>query len=261
MPTSQRMRSSVADTNSIATAVLDNDEAVLKTSEADLGALRAQIQRKVVKAPFAGRLGIRNVNLGQYLNPGTPITVLESMDAVYVDFTFPQQRLADLPVGTPVRITIEGAEGGPSDGVVAAVDPEIDATTRSVKLRASIPNKKEKLRPGMFARVQAVLPEKATVITVPAPAVMHASYGDSVFVIENKEGAPPGPDGKPAKAVRQQFVRLGEARGDFVAIVDGVKPGQEVAVDGAFKLRNGAAVQVNNTVRPSSSAKPKPEDS
>jgi membrane fusion protein (multidrug efflux system) len=250
----------LASGGSIAASVLDNDEAVLKTSEADLSALRAQIDRKIVRAPFAGRLGIRSVNLGQYLNPGTPITVLESMDSVYVDFTFPQQRLAEVPVGTPVRITIEGTEGGPSDGVIAAVDPEIDSVTRTVKLRATIPNKKDKLRPGMFARVEVVMPERAPVISIPAPALVHAPYGDSVFVIEDKADAPPGPDGKPAKVARQQFVRIGETRGDFVSIVDGVKGGQEVAVAGAFKLRNGAGVVIRNDIKARAELSPQPQN-
>jgi membrane fusion protein (multidrug efflux system) len=195
----------------VAKAQLDADESSLKTSTADLGALRAQISRKIVRAPFSGRLGIRHVNLGQYLNPGTTLTELETIDSVFVDFTLPQQRLETVSVGMPVRVTIEGASGAAAEGTVAAIDPAVDATSRSLKLRASVPNLGEKLRPGMFATVSVVLPDKGTVVAIPASAVVHASYGESVFVVEDKKDesghAVSGPDGKPAKAARQQFVR------------------------------------------------------
>jgi membrane fusion protein (multidrug efflux system) len=230
-------------------AQLDADEAQLKTSSADFGALKAQIDRKTVRAPFAGRLGIRNVNLGQYLQPGTPVTVLESLGSVYVDFTLPQQYLGEVKVGTPVRVTMAGPGGTPLSGTVGAVDPTVDAVTRTIKLRASVPNNKDKLRPGMFVNVEVVRGERKKVVTAPLTAVVHASYGDSVFVVEN------GPDGK-SKAARQQFVRLGGARGDFVAILDGVKSGQELVTAGAFKLRNGAPVAVHNEVKPTPALQP-----
>ncbi len=234
-------------------AQLDADEAQLKTSSADFGALKAQIDRKTVRAPFAGRLGIRNVNLGQYLQPGTPVTVLESLGAVYVDFTVPQQYLPDVKTGTPVRVSLTDAvagAGGVLDGVIGAIDPTIDATTRSIKLRASVPNHKDKLRPGMFVNVEVVRDQKSRVVTAPVTAIVHASYGDSVFVVE------PGPTDKANKVARQQFVRIGPARGDFVAILDGVKVGQELVTAGAFKLRNGAPVVVNNDVKPTPSLAP-----
>lgn len=253
-----RSRALVAS-NSISQAQVDTDEAQLKTASADLGALQAQIARKTVRAPFSGKLGIRQVNLGQYLNPGTTLTVLESTDSVYVDFTLPQQRLGDLKVGMPVRVTLDtstptsdqAAKMEPMDGVIAAIDPEIDSATRNIKLRASIPNKGDKLRAGMFARVSVILPDHGTVVAVPATSVVHASFGDSIFIVEDKKddaGKPVnGADGKPAKVARQQFVRVGEARGDYVAILDGAKAGQEVVTEGAFKLRNNAGVVVNNS--------------
>jgi membrane fusion protein (multidrug efflux system) len=247
--------------NTIPQAQLDGDEAQLKTATTDLSAIQAQIDRKIVRAPFAGRLGIRAVNLGQYLSPGTTITVLEAIDSVYVDFTLPQQRLQDVKVGMPVRITLEGKDRA-VDGLVAAVDPEVDSTTRSIKLRATVPNKEEKLRPGMFANVTVVLPSRGSVVTVPATAIVHASYGDSVFVVEDKKDASgavvKGPDGKVAKAARQQFVRIGESRGDFVEVVDGVKAGEEVVTAGAFKLRNGAGIAVNNDLQPAPQLNPHP---
>ena len=241
----------LAEREAASKAQLDADEAQLKTSSADFGALKAQIDRKTVRAPFAGRLGIRNVNLGQYLQPGTAVTVLESLGSVYVDFSVPQQYLRDVKVGTPVRVTLTGAGTGTVlDGAIGAVDPAIDATTRSIKLRASVPNPKDKLRPGMFVNVEVVRNQKSRVVTAPVTAIVHASYGDSVFVVE------PGPTDKAAKVARQQFVRVGPTRGDFVAILDGVTAGQELVTAGAFKLRNGSPVVVNNAIKPTPALSP-----
>ena len=244
---------------------LDTDEAQLKTVSADVGALKAQIERKLVRAPFAGKLGIRAVNLGQYVNPGTEVTMLESQESVFVDFTISQQDLARVPVGSPVRIVLPGATPPRTlPGKIAAVDPSVDTLTRSVKLRTSVEDPKDELRPGMFVNVSVELPERSNVVSVPATAVLRAPYGDSVFVIEPRKddkGKPVnGPDGKPAKMVRQQFVRVGKARGDFVAIDEGVKAGQEVVTQGAFKLRNGAPVMVNNQLKLAPSLAPKPEN-
>ena len=251
-------------------AQLDADEAQLKTVSADAQALAAQIDRKVIRAPFSGKLGIRSINLGQYLNPGTPITDLESTDTVYIDFTIPQQQVARVPVGTAVRVTLPG-DGAPRTlaAKVAAVDPNADSVTRAVKLRASVTDSAAKasadeLRPGMFVSVSVVLPQRAQVVSVPGTAVMRAPYGNSVFVVEDRKdenGQPVmGFGGKPAKVARQQFVRLGDARGDFVAIEDGVKAGQEVVMLGAFKLRNGAPVFINNEVQITPLAAPHPEN-
>jgi membrane fusion protein (multidrug efflux system) len=254
----------LVQSNAIAQSTLDNDEAALKTVTTDTAAIQAQIERKTVKAPFAGRLGIRAVNLGQYLNSGTTVTVLEAIDTVYVDFELPQQRLPDVKVGMPVRITIEGLTGLELDGAVAAVDPEIDSTTRTIRVRASVPNKEEKLRPGMFANVAVVMPKRDPQIVVPATAVVHAPYGDSVFVVEDKKddagNATPGADGKQALVARQQFVRAGESRGDYVAILDGVKPGEQLVSAGAFKLRNGSPIVVHNEVGAEPQLDPHPEN-
>src|SRR6266545_3887411 len=258
-----RTRALVAE-KAIAQAQLDTDESALKTSSAELKALRAQIDKKVVRAPFSGRLGIRQVNVGQYLNPGTTLTELEATDTVFVDFTVPQQQLETVSVGMSVEVTIEGLAGVSAQGTVAAINPTVDATTRTLKLRASVPNKDEKLRPGMFAKVAVVLPDQGTGVAIPASAIVRASYGDSVFVVEDKKdasGSPvASPDGKPAKVARQQFVRVGQPRGDFVAIADGVKSGQEVVTAGAFKLRNGAGVIVNNEIKLDPQLAPRPEN-
>jgi membrane fusion protein (multidrug efflux system) len=254
----------LVQSNAIAQSQLDSDDATLKTATTDLAAIQAQIDRKTVRAPFGGRLGIRAVNLGQYLNSGTMVTVLEAIDTVYVDFDLPQQRLADVKVGMPVRVAIEGMGKEALDGAIAAVDPEIDSTTRTIKVRASLPNKQEKLRPGMFANVVVVLPKHEAEIVVPATAVVHASYGDSVFVVEDKKDdagqVVQGPDGKAAKVARQQFVRAGEVRGDYVAILDGVHSGQEVVSAGGFKLRNGSPIAVHNEVGAKPQLDPHPEN-
>jgi membrane fusion protein (multidrug efflux system) len=241
---------------------LEADEAQLRTVSADAQALVAQIEKKTIRAPFAGKLGIRSVNLGQYLNPGTPITVLESQDAVYIDFTVPQQQLARVPVGSPVRISLPDAQPPRTlAGKIAAVDPNVDPVTRAVKLRASVEeaqgsgkSEADKLRPGMFVNVSVVLPERANVVFVPATSIMRAPYGNSVYIVED------GPGGKPAKIARQQFVRIGASRGDFVAIDEGVTAGQEVVTLGAFKLRNGAPVVVNNEIQLSPSQTPNPQN-
>ncbi len=234
-------------------AQLDSDVAQLKSSGADFSALKAQIERKTVRAPFAGRLGIRTVNLGQYLQPGTAVTVLESLGAVYVDFSLPQQYLGDVKVGTPLRVHLDDNGGVTLDGTVGAVDPTIDSMTRAIKLRASVLNKRELLHPGMFVNVEVVRGEKRRVVTAPLTAVVHASYGDSVFVVEDRK------DG-PGKVARQQFVRVGVARGDFVAILDGVKAGQELVSVGAFKLRNGGSIVINNAIKATPSLAPHVEN-
>jgi membrane fusion protein (multidrug efflux system) len=252
-------------------AQLDADEAQLKTVSADAQALAAQIEKKTIRAPFGGKLGIRSVNLGQYLNPGTPITVLESLDAVYIDFTIPQQQVEHAQVGTAVRISLPGTEPLRTlAGKIAAVDPNVDPVTRAVKLRASIEegdaDKKsaDELRPGMFVNVSVVLPERASVVFVPSTAIARAPYGNSVYIVEDKKdesGHPvAGPGGKPAKVARQQFVRIGVNRGDFVAIDEGVSAGQEVVTLGAFKLRNGAPVFVNNEIQLQPSQTPNPQN-
>ncbi len=236
-------------------AELDADQAALESSSADVAALEAQIQRKVVRAPFAGKLGIRQVNLGQYLAPGSTITDLQSTEAVHVDFTLPQKELPRIAVGMPVRVELANG-GGAVPATIGAIEPALDEITRSLKIRALVGESKVALSPGMFVTAHVVLPEKKQVVIVPATAIVHASFGDSLFVVEDATGAA----GKPGKAGRQQFVKVGDARGDFVAIVEGVTPGQEIVSAGAFKLRNGAPVVVNNSVTPKAELSPHPEN-
>jgi membrane fusion protein, multidrug efflux system len=259
----RRTRALVA-TDALPRAQQDTDDAVVKTSRSDLELLRAQLARKTVRAPFSGKLGIRQVNLGQYLNSGTPITSLEATDTVFVDFSLPQQRLRNASLGTPVHVEIEGEDVPPTDGVIAAIDPSIDSVTRSVKIRASLPNPDEKLLPGMFAKVVVVLPEKRDVVVVPVQAVVHAAFGDSLFVVEDRKddagNLVKAADGNPAKVARQQFVKLGDTRGDFVAVNNGLGVGQEVVTAGAFKLHNGASIAIDNTVQANAELTPHPEN-
>ncbi|MBX3193241.1 MAG: efflux RND transporter periplasmic adaptor subunit [Labilithrix sp.] len=256
----------LAASGAISAAQLDADEAQLRTSTTDVEQIQAQIAKKTIRAPFAGKLGLRSVNLGQFLQPGTPVTVLETIDAVHVDFSLPQQRLAEVAVGMPVRITLESSldAGAPLEGAIAAVDPTVDPITRTIKLRADVAKRAEGLRPGMFVQVAVVLPNKSVSVTVPATAVMRAPYGDSVFIVEARKADTPGvattPDGKPVKIARQQFVKLGGARGDFVAVIDGVKKSEEIVTAGAFKLRNSSPIVVDNTKEPKPELDPRPEN-
>ncbi len=258
-----RTRALVA-TQALARTQQDNDDAVVKTSRSDVDALHAQIARKTVRAPFSGKLGIRQVNLGQYLNPGTPITSLEATDVVFVDFSLPQQLLGNVSIGMPVRVVIEGAQTPPADGAIKAIDPSIDAVTRSIKLRASLPYSQATLLPGMFAKVSVILPEKRDVVIVPAPAVVHAAFGDSLFVVDDRKdgsgNAVKGSDGGPAKMGRQQFVKLGERRGDFAVVTNGITAGQEIVSAGAFKLHNGSPIAISNAVEAKAELKPHPEN-
>lgn len=254
----------LVDKGAISAAQADQDDATLRTSTTDAEGIQAQIAKKTIRAPFAGKLGIKSVVVGQYLNPGAPVAVLETFEDVHVDFTVPQQRLADVKVGLPVRITVGGDGGAPLEGTIAAVDPTVDPATRTVKLRADVTDKENALRAGMFVAVDVILPTRSDAVVVPATAVVHAPYGDSVFVIEEKKPDAPGlrqtPDGKPVKSARQQFVKVGRARGDYVALLDGVKANEEIVSAGAFKLRNGAPVYIDNTKAAKPQLSPQPEN-
>jgi len=241
------------------TAQADYDRAVAeaKQAAARVGEIQATIERKTIRAPFSGILGIRQVNLGQYLQGGDPIVPLQSLDPIHVDFGLPQESLAQVAVGREVRVLPEGETGTGSVGRVSAINSVVDAATRNVHVQSTLDNPKGLLRPGMFVKVSLVLPAQETVVTLPASAVRYAPYGNSVFIVEDRKS----PQGKTYRGVRQEFVKLGSERGDQIAVLSGVKPGEEVVTSGVFKLRNGAAVLVNNEVQPSNQTAPKPEDS
>ena len=224
----------------------DYDAAVAAHAQAQAQAdtIRAAIRKKTIRAPFAGRLGIRQVNLGQMLREGDPVVPLQSLDPIYVNFALPQQELSRLAVGMPVRVTSDAVPGLAIAGRITTVNPLVDADTRNVQLQATVANPEEKLRPGMFVNAAVVLPAREKVLAIPATAVLYAPYGDSVFVVAGDNTA------KGGKVLRQQFVRLGERRGDYAAVTTGLREGEAVVSTGVFKLRNGEAVVVDNRLAP-----------
>ncbi len=226
-------------------------------SEARVGEIRATIARKIIRAPFSGLLGIRQVNLGQFLTGGSPIVPLQSLSPVYVNFSVPQREVGHIRAGATVHLQVEGAEDVQATGRVTAVDSVVDPNTRNVQIQATFANGDGRLRPGMFVEARVLMGDSLPVVALPASAVSYAPYGDSVFIVEDVKG----PDGKTFRGVRQQFVKLGGTRGDQVAVVSGLKAGEEVVTSGVFKLRNGAAVTVNNKIQPGNSLAPTPEDS
>ncbi len=236
----------------------DYDKAMAeqRQTEANVDEIRATIQRKTIRAPFSGVLGIRQVNLGQYLAAGGPIVPLQSLDPIYVNFNVPQQVLAQVRVGEKVKITANDLAGAAFIGRVNALDSVVDTGTRNVQVQATVSNPGAKLHPGMFVNVEIGVGGNQSVIPVPATAVNYAPFGDSVYVLSDMKG----PDGKTYRGVRQQFVKMGGERGDQVGIISGINPGDEIVSSATFKLRNGAAVAVNNSVQPSNSPNPKPED-
>jgi len=244
--------------NMVSQAELDGAEATLKQNQGNADAIRATIQKKTIRAPFAGRLGIRLVNLGQYIDTGKPIVSLQSLTPIYADFSMPQQELARLKTGMRVRVTTDAYPGWGFDGTLSAINPDLDPSTRSVGLQATFANPDQLLRPGMFARVEVLLPEEQPVLVIPATSVLSAPYGDSVYVIESKPGRN---NAKPELAVRQQFIRAGHTRGDFVSVESGLKTGERIVSAGIFKLRNGMAVIENNDLSPKNDAAPHPSDS
>jgi membrane fusion protein (multidrug efflux system) len=240
----------------IARNEFDNTIEQQKSAEAQVGEIEATIERKTIRAPFAGILGIRQANLGQYLAAGQAIVPLQKLDPIYVNFGVPQQSTAQVRSGRTLRVSSDDLPGAAFTGRVTAVDSVISEATRNIQVQATLPNPAGKLRPGMFVQVQVVLGASRDVITLPASAINYAPYGDSVFVVTDLTD----PKGKTYRGVRQQFVKVDGSRGDQVAVVTGVNPGDEVVTSGVFKLRNGAAVTVNNSVQPSNNPKPNPQD-
>jgi membrane fusion protein (multidrug efflux system) len=240
----------------ISRAEFDRATADQRQTEARSGEIRAAIERKTIRAPFSGILGLRQVNLGQYLSAGDALVSLEALDPIYVNFGVPQQAAGQMQRGRAVRVTIDGATGGEFEGRITAIDSVIDPGTRNVQVQATVENRGTRLRPGMFVQTDVIVGLTQAVVALPASAINYAPYGDSVFVV----GDVKGPDGRVYKGVRQQFVKLAGSRGDQVAVVSGVKAGEEVVTSGVFKLRNGAAVQVNNSVKPSNNPAPTPEN-
>lgn len=239
------------ESNVVSQSEVDTAQAGLKQNQANADAIRAVIEKKTIRAPFAGRLGIRLVNLGESLDARAPIVSLQSLVPVFGDFSLPQQALSLLTTGLVVQVSSDAYPGVKFTGQVTAINPELDATTRAVRLQATFANTNQLLRPGMFARMKVVLPGEQTVLAVPATAILSAPFGDSVYVIEPQKDST-------NLVVRQQFVRTGRPLGDFVSIVDGLKPGERVVNSGLFKLRNGSVVVINNEISPAHSTTPNP---
>ena len=241
----------------ISKAEYDQATADQRQADARGGALRAASDRKTIRAPFAGVLGIRQVNLGQYLSGGNAVVNLQSLDPIYVNFGVPQQNAGKVVVGHGVRISIDDGSHTQFNGRVSAIDSVVDQGTRNVQVQSTLANPGGKLRPGMFVQTELALGGGQSIVTLPQSAINYAPYGDSVFVVTDLKDA----KGQTYRGVRQQIVKLGATRGDQVAIVSGIQPGDEVVTSGVFKLRNGAAVLVNNNVTPGNNPKPRPENS
>ena len=240
----------------ISRAEFDRATADYRQNDAKVGEVQAVVQRKTIRAPFSGILGIRQVNVGQYLTGGAALVTLQSLNPIYVNFGVPQQSVGQIPVGRVVHIRAnDGATAW--TGRVSAIDSLVDETTRNITVQATLANPDGKLRPGMFVQTEVTLGPSQKVLALPASAISYAPFGDSVFVVaEMKDDA-----GRAYRGVRQQFVKLGTSRGDQIAVLSGIKPGDEVVTSGVFKLRNGAAIQINNQVRPANSPAPTPKNS
>jgi membrane fusion protein (multidrug efflux system) len=244
--------------NTVSQSELDTAEATLKQYEANADAIRTTIRKKTIRAPFAGRLGIRQVNLGQYLDAGKSIVSLQSLEPVYVNFSLPQQELSRIKTGMRVRITSDASPDREFEGALTAVNPDLDPVTRSVGLQATFENGEQVLRPGMFVRVNVLLPEEKAVLVIPATAVLSAPFGDSVYVVESRQST----NGAAAGLfVRQQFIRLGQNRGNLLSVESGLKAGDRIVGAGLFKLRNDMPVTENNAIAPDTSATTAPSDS
>jgi membrane fusion protein (multidrug efflux system) len=235
----------------------DNADAQFKQAVAQADNIRAMIGKKTIRAPFAGRLGIRQVNLGQTLNEGDEIVSLQFLDLLYVNFLFPQQRLAQVYPGLAIRLTTDAFPGQVVSGKITAINPQVDAATRNIRIQATVANSEERLRPGMYVNVSVVLPDRIEVLAIPATSVLYAPYGDSVFVVEKKKNDTNESSGL---VLNQKFIRLGEKRGDYISVVSGLKQGETVVSTGVFKLRNGQAVVIDNTLSPDFKQMPKPAD-
>lgn len=233
---------------------LDTAQAEYDQAAAVVDNLKATIAKKIITAPFAGRLGIRQVNLGQFLPVGTPIVTLQALDPLYLNFSLPEQDVVGLSVGQKVRISVDAYPGVVFSGAVSALNSKVDEATRNLEIQATVANADGRLKPGMFGSVEVLRPQEDTYLVLPQAAIVYNPYGDAVYIVEQEKDA----HGEPTLVARQQFVQLGETRGDQVAVLKGIAVGDEVVTAGQLKLRNGAAVQINNTVQPENEAAPTP---
>lgn len=243
--------------SALSIANLEDAQSKLQQSEAEVRSLRAIIERKTIKAPFAGKTGIRMVNVGQYVSAGTPLVPLHSIDPIFFNFSVPQQILPALAVKSPIRLEVDAFPGEIFSGEVSAINPNVNQVTRTIEIQGSLSNVSGKLLPGMFGRVHLDLGADRPVLTIPASSVVYAPYGNFVFVIERDKD----PEGKETLSVRQQVVTLGSRRGDLVAVASGLSPGEEIVTTGGFKLRPGGPVTINNQTAPPGKENPTVQDS
>ena len=240
--------------NAVAQSQVDTDRANLQAAQAQVQAQQALMAEKKIRAPFAGRLGIRQVDVGQYLPVGTEIVSLQQLNPLYVDFYLPEQALSQLQVGQTVDVAIDAFPGRRFPAKISALDAIVDTTSRSLQVRATLPNDDLLLRPGMFASVKVDVGAPRELITLPQTALTYNPYGTTVYTVQHRAG----PDGKALLTAQQVFVTTGDTRGDQVAVLTGLQPGTEVVTAGQLKLRNGAPIVVNNDVTPPDSPNPTP---
>lgn len=247
----------LVEKHAISQSEYDNAEASYRQTQAAVDQYKALIARKTLRAAFDGVAGIRQVNLGQYLKEGDPVVTLQSFDPIYANFMLPQQDLSKLVVGQPITLRVDAYGDRYFHGVVTAINSLVDQATRNVQVQATLANPDARLRPGMFAKVSVLMSDTKNVIAIPATAIHYAPYGDSIFVVSQMKDQ----TGKEYKGVKEQFVKVGQSRGDMISIVSGLKPGEEVVTSGVFRLKSGAHIMVNNEIKPEAELAPNPSDS
>ena len=243
--------------HAVAQADCDNAEASYRQAQSSVDQYAALIARKTIRAAFDGIAGIRQVNLGQYLKEGDAIVALQAFDPIYVNFSLPQQDLSKLGVGMKVELQVDAFGSQVFSGKITAINSMVDQSTRNVQVQATLPNGDYKLRPGMFTKVSVVVNESKSVVAIPATAVHYAPYGNSIFIVSEMKDQ----QGKTYKGVREQFVKVGQTRGDLVAVDSGLNPGEEIVTSGVFRLRNAAPIIINNDIKPGSELTPTPSNS
>jgi membrane fusion protein (multidrug efflux system) len=247
----------LVDKHAISQSDYDNASATFRQAQASVDQFAALIARKTLRAPFDGVTGIRQVNLGQYLKEGDMVVTLQAFDPIYVNFSLPQQDLSKLVVGDPVSLRVDAFGDQHFGGKITAINSLVDQATRNIQVQATLANLDLRLRPGMFAKVSVIMSERQSVVAIPATAIHYAPYGDSIFIVSQLKD----PQGKEYQGVKEQFIKLGQSRGDMIAVVSGVKPGDEVVTSGVFRLKSGAHVTVNNQIKPGTDLAPSPADS
>lgn len=239
----------------VSQATLDADAANLKNAKAQVAEQQAIVDKKFVRAPFAGHLGIRQVDVGQYVGPGTAIVTLQALDPIYLDFFLPQQALEQIKVGQPVTVKVDTYAGETFRGEISAINPKVDVSTRNLQVRATLKNPDRRLLPGMYATVDIEVGQPERYVTLPQTAITFSAYGDTVYVVEDKGK---GSNGQPQLFARQTFVTTGDTRGDQIAVLNGLKQGDTVVTTGQIKLHNGAPLAINNKVQPTNDPNPAP---